>query len=84
MLVGATAAPSEVRALGRHPMWRRFEQLDQFSFGKLLFLTHDFCRDAFAFNRERNEDRLAFVARDPFAAKSNVDEFELNLPHGGL
>src|SRR6266705_6282819 len=55
VLVCASAAPAEIRTLGRYAIWRRFEQLDQFSFGELLFLAHDFGRDLLALDCERNE-----------------------------
>ena len=78
VLVNTATASSEVRTLGCDAMRRRIEQFDQFSFGELLFLAHDFRRDAFAVDRERNEDRLAFIARDTFAAKSDIFDLEFD------
>ena len=54
---------------------------DQLAFGELLFLAHDFRGDALAIDRERNEDRFPFIARDAFATKSDIFDFELNRAH---
>ena len=60
---------------------RRLQHLDQFRFGELFFLAHDFCRDAFAANCEGNEERFAFIARDTFPTKSDIFDFEFDGSH---
>jgi hypothetical protein len=72
VLVCASSASAEVRTLGRYAIWRRFKQLDQFSFGELLFLAHNFGRDLLAVDRERNENRFALIPRHAFAAERDV------------
>ena len=75
VLVTASAASTEVRAFRKLAMGRRLEHFDQFAFGELLFLAHDFRRDALAIDRERNEDSLAVISRDAFSAESDVFDF---------
>jgi hypothetical protein len=72
VLVTAAAAAPEVWALGFGTFRRRFEHLDQFAFSKLLLLAHNPGRDPFAIDGKRNEDSFTFIARDAFAAESNI------------
>jgi hypothetical protein len=62
-------------------MRRGLEQFDQFTFGELFFLAHDFGCDALAVDRERNEDRFAFSACDTFATESDIFDFEFDGSH---
>ena len=65
-------------------MRRRLEQFDQFALGELFFLAHDFRRDALVIDGERNEHRFPLIARDAFAAKSDIFDCEFDMPHGRL
>ena len=56
-------------------MRRLFVKIDNLGFGKLFFLAGDFCRDQFAFDRERNENGLAVFARDSLSAERDVLDF---------
>ena len=76
VLVGASAALAKIRALRCDAMRGAFPNFHQFRLGELLFLAHDCRRDALALDRERNEDRFAFIARDPFAAKRDIFDSE--------
>jgi hypothetical protein len=58
-------------------MTRRRQHFDQFGFGELFFFPRNFRRDAFAVDREWNENRLASIARDPLAAKSDIFDGKL-------
>ena len=78
VLVTAAAASAEVGTFRLDAMGRRLEHFDQFAFGELLFLAHDRGRDALAIDRERDEDSFAFIARDAFAAKGDVFDFEFH------
>jgi hypothetical protein len=60
---------------------RRLEQSEQCAFGELLFLAHDLGRDTFSIDCEWNEDGLAIIARDSFAAKGNIDNLEFHGSH---
>jgi hypothetical protein len=81
VLVTAPAAAPEVRTFWRRTLRRRLEHFDQFAFGELLFLARDFRRDALAIDREWNKDRFAFIARDAFAAKGDVFDFQFHSAH---
>jgi hypothetical protein len=53
-------------------MLGRLKNFAEIGFGELLLLAHDVGRDAFAVDRVRDENRLAFAAADPFAAECDV------------
>jgi hypothetical protein len=75
VLIGATAAATEIWARRLDPMPRSFAKIDNFGFGELFFLAGDFCRDQFAVDRERNENSLAIFARDSLSAERDVLDF---------
>ena len=77
VLVTTASAHSEVRAFRCDALGRRIEKLNQFRFGKLLLLAHDFRCDALALDGEWNEDRFPFLPRDTFATKGYVFDGEL-------
>ena len=81
IVVTAAAASAEVQAFRLDAIRRRLDDIDQFCFSEILFLAHDFRCDALAFDRERNEDRLALITRDTFAAKSNICDLEFDGGH---
>jgi hypothetical protein len=72
VLIGATAATSEIRARRFNAMQRRFFNFDQLGFGELFLLADDLGRNEFAFDYVRNENRLALLPADAFAAKGDV------------
>ena len=84
VLVTAPTATSEVWTLRSYAVGRKLDQLHQFRFGKLLFLAHDLCGDAFAIDRKWNEDRFPLIARDAFAAESNILDSEIDRAHCAL
>src|SRR5438876_3600693 len=75
VLVSAAAAPAEIGTLRLYAMRRTFLDLDQFRFGELLFLPHDFGRNELALNSVRNKDGLALFSGDAFSAESNIFDF---------
>ena len=79
VLVTTAAASPEVGTFGCNALRRRIDHFDQFRFGELFFLADDFRRNALTVDRKRNEDGLAFIARDPLAAKSDI--FDGKLQH---
>src|SRR5437667_1007654 len=81
VLVNASAAPAEIGTLWFHAMRRTLLHLDQFRFGKLLFLPHDFGRNELAFDSVRNKDSLTLLSRDAFSAESDVFDFQTDKPH---
>jgi hypothetical protein len=81
VLVATAAASPKVRTFRSDAFGRRIDQFDHFAFGELLFLPHDFRRDVLAIDRERNEDRFAFIACDTFATEGDIFDFEFNPPH---
>jgi hypothetical protein len=81
VLICATAAPREVGTFRRNPVWRTIEQFVQFGFGKMLFLTNNLRRNAFAIDRIRNKDCLAGLARDSLSAEGNIDNLEFDHSH---
>src|SRR5205085_9259564 len=81
VLVSAPSAATEIRT-GRFNAMRRFlPKIDNLRFGELFFLAYDFCGDEFAFDRERNKNRLAVFARDTLSAKSDVLDFKIDRAH---
>jgi hypothetical protein len=62
-------------------MRRAFLDLDQFRFGELFFLAHDFARNELALDRVRNKDGFALFSRDAFSAKSNIFDFQIDKTH---
>ena len=76
VLICTPATSTEVRTLRLYPIRRRFEHVDQFCFRELLFLTNNSRRDAFAIDRERNEYRFAFVARDAAPTERDLVDAE--------
>ena len=62
-------------------MGRWLDEFVQFRLSKLLFLPHDVRCDALAIDREWDEDRFAGIARNPFAAKSNVFDCKFDGSH---
>jgi len=59
VLVTAPAAASKIPAGRDGAFVRRFENVNQLAFSKLLFLADDSRRDALTLNCERNENGLA-------------------------
>ena len=72
MLVTASPTPPEVWAGRDNAMRGSFQDLFEFGFRKLLLFPCDSGENAFAFDRERNEDHFAFGATDSFAAEGYI------------
>ena len=79
VLVTAAAAATEIRAAGLDPVRRRFAHPDEFGLGEGFLLPNDARRDAFALDRERNEDRFAIGAPHAFAAKGDVVDDQVHF-----
>ena len=79
VLVTAPAAAPEIRTARLNPMRRGFPHPHEFGLGEGFFLSHDLSGDVFAFDRERNEDRLAIGAPDAFAAKGDVVDDQVHF-----
>ena len=75
VLVGATAAMTEVRTRRLDSMRRALAKIDNLRFGELFFLSGDFYRGQFPIDRERNENGLAVVPRDSLSAERDVLDF---------
>ena len=75
VLIGATAATSEVRTRRLDPMWRALAKIDNLGFGELLFLARNSCRDQLGFDGKRNENGLAVFASDSLSAERDVLDF---------
>src|SRR5882724_5245444 len=72
MLISASAATTKVWALRRNAMQRAFFNIDKFTLGELLFLAHNFRRDAFAVDCIWYENGLAVFTSDPFSAERDI------------
>src|SRR5262249_42889874 len=72
VFIGAAATSAKIWAGWRHAMRRSLLNLDQFGFGKLLFLAQDLRGNHFVFNDVRDKDSFPILASDPFASKSDV------------
>jgi len=75
VLVSASAASAEIRALRFDTIRGGLLHLDEFRFGKLLFLAHDLGRDQLALDSVRNKDGLALFSGDAFSAEGYVFDF---------
>src|SRR5579884_746423 len=82
VLIRAAPAPAKIRALRRDTIRRTFFHLHKFRFGELFFLAHDFCRNKFAFNCAGDENYLALIAPDAFAAETDLLNSQIDDAHG--
>src|SRR5438874_4834009 len=84
VLVCASAASAEIGALRCDAMRGAFLNIHQFRLGELFFLAHDLSGNQFALDRVWNEDSLPLLASDPFPAKSDVFNFQIDNAHTNI
>lgn len=78
VLVCAAAATTEVRAARLNAMCRWLCNFDQVGLRKLFLVANNPGGDAFAVDRERNEDGFALVSPNAAAAKRDVVDLKFD------
>ena len=81
VLIYTATATAEVWTWRLDAVGRRFQDIDKFCFGELLFLADNFGQHHFTLNRERDEDRLAIMAPDALPAESDIFDLQLARIH---